>query len=171
MRMAEDTIISLQEALRTLAPDLEPRRLSYVALTSDWDGITVETTDPYTSRLYAWGELMLRSHDLQKQRQDRPSPAPCLDLLALTRWPVLLRLVGRVLEDQRVRFCTIEAEVASAAEPTRFQVQVRVGDEVRSLTDEVQQQLLRNRARYANRHLEWQPSNRPRGLRDFFRRG
>ena len=150
--MTEFAALPLPEALRTLSSDLEARGLAYAQLTIQHDGITLETSNPYTHRAYPWGELMLRSREQQKQRRATATPAPCLDLAALTRWPMLLRLIGMVLEEQRIRYCTVEAEVAPASDPTACQVHVRVGGEMRSFAEEVQQQLLRNRVRYASRH-------------------
>jgi hypothetical protein len=150
--MTEFAALPLPEALRTLSPDLDARGLSYAQFTIQHGGITLETSNPYTYRTYPWGELMLRSREQQKQRRATSAPAPCLDLGALTRWTPLLRLIGMVLEEQRIRYCTIEAEIAPASDPTACRVQVRVGGQMRSFAEEVQQQLLRNRARYASRH-------------------
>jgi hypothetical protein len=75
---------------------------------------------------------------------------------------MLLRLLGMVLEEQRIRYCTVEAEVAPASDPTACQVQVRVGGETRSFAEEVQQQLLRNRVRYGGRHGSGSSSGGPR---------
>jgi hypothetical protein len=140
--------LTLEEALRAVGQDLDGHGIAYIEVRLAPLGITVETTQPYARHEYSWGNLGIRIRSAAEQRASAAEREPWLDLLALTRWAVLLAVVGQLLDRrQRVRSYLIEAEVAPAEAPTACQVRVSVAGEPVLGTDEVQEQLLRLRAR------------------------
>jgi hypothetical protein len=140
--------LSLEEALRAVGQDLDGRDVAYAEVRLAPLGITVETTQPYARTDYSWGNLGIRVRPAAEQPVPHDGRGDWLDLSALTRWAVLLAIVGQLLDRrQRVRSYLIEAEVATASAPTDCQVRVSVGGEQVFGTDEVQEQLLRLRAR------------------------
>jgi hypothetical protein len=142
--------LTLEEALRAVGQDLIPRGVSYAEIRLAPLGITVETTQPYTRQEYSWGNLGIRVGSPGERAATAAERDQWHDLLALTRWPVLLALVGHLLDRrQRVRSYLIEAEVAPEDRPTACQVRVSIGGEPLLGTEEVQEQLLRLRARGA----------------------
>src|SRR4051812_25607868 len=87
--------ISLEEALRTIASDLEAAGASAAQLTFGHQTIKLETPGLTKARDYRWSELAVRSRtQVTRRRAEASSPYP--DLLALTRWSVLLRLTGQL---------------------------------------------------------------------------
>jgi hypothetical protein len=139
--------VTLEAALRLVGHELEGRGVTYVEVRLAPLGITVETTQPYARQDFSWGNLGIRLRSAGEQSATVAEPEPWLDLLALTRWSVLLALVGQILDRRRLRSYLIEAEVAAPATPTACQVRVSVGGEPVLGTDEVQEHLLRLRAR------------------------
>ncbi len=137
--------LSLQGALGAIGQDLEERGIPYVQLTIGTLGVILETVHPYTQQEYSWGNLGLRTRAAPQAPLDT-----YVDLLALTHWPVLLRLVGDLLDADGVRGCVIEAQVAPPDDPTRCEVRATVGGEAIVTTEQVQEHLLRLRARAAH---------------------
>jgi hypothetical protein len=106
--------VSLQEALRTVGLGLEVNKVSHVELTITLSGIQLGTTSTYGVRNYTWHEIHSQSRSQQEHRRVQSRPAPWLDPAALTRWSVLLRVVGQLLDAQGVSDCVIDAAVATA---------------------------------------------------------
>jgi hypothetical protein len=140
--------VTLERALRVVGQDLEARGVTYAEVTIGLTGIVVETTGPYVRQEYPWGNLGIRLRSALAP--DAAEAAPWLDLLALTRWPVLLGLLGEFLDHRgRLRTSRIEAELAPVDKPTACQVRVTAADDVVLDTDGLQEYLLRLRARAA----------------------
>jgi hypothetical protein len=140
--------LSLEAALRAVGQDLDGRGIAYAEVRLAPLGITVETTQPYARNDYSWGNLGIRLRSPADQRVLQEAQGAWFDLSALTRWAVLLAVIGQILDRrQRVRGYLIEAEVATADAPTECQVRVSVAGEPILGTEEVQEQLLRLRAR------------------------
>ncbi|HEY7061427.1 MAG TPA: hypothetical protein VII06_08115 [Chloroflexota bacterium] len=164
--------ITLEDALRLVGRDLDERGVPYVEIRIAPLGITVETAEPYSHQAYSWGYLGNRLHSARERGCSPPDATQLSDLLALTRWAVLLSLVGQILERrQRLRSYLIEAEVATPSAPTVCQVRVSAAGEPMLGTDEVQEQLLRARARAtaAPAAIPPPPPRRPWWM--FWRRG
>ncbi|HZS02589.1 MAG TPA: hypothetical protein VFE37_27995 [Chloroflexota bacterium] len=140
--------MSLQEALRTVGLGLDVGKVARVELTIDQAGIHVMTTSAYGVRSYAWEEIKTQSRAQQEHRRAQPRAAPWMDPAALTRWSVLLRVVGQLLDAQGVSNCVIDATVASPDAPESCRVQVTA--EGRAVLDgeAVRLQLLRLRTRH-----------------------
>jgi hypothetical protein len=142
--------LPLEEALRTLGFGLERYEVLRLAqFTIDSTGILVDAASPYIHMLHIWNALIVESASQRQARQTMPLPAPDADLLALTRWSVLLRLVGVLLDTDRVRRCQLQVQVARLETPTTCDVQLQTDERVRPLNDDIQQLLLRRRAQYA----------------------
>jgi hypothetical protein len=94
---------TLEQALRTLGVQLDGLDVPDACFTIAPDGITVETENPDARQHYPWVALGEQAAALKQQRQDAPVPRPELDRGALTRWSILLRLVGTVLDSERVQ--------------------------------------------------------------------
>jgi hypothetical protein len=71
-----------------------------------------------------------------------------MDPAALTRWSVLLRVVGQLLDAQGVSDCEIDAAVASPDSPEGCRVQVTTDGRTVLDSEAVRLQLLRLRTRY-----------------------
>ena len=95
-----------------------------------------------------WHEIEAQSRSQQEHRRNQPRPAPWMDPAALTRWSVLLRVVGQLLDAQGVSDCVIDAAVASEDAPEGCRVQVTADDRVVLDSEAVRLQLLRLRTKY-----------------------
>jgi hypothetical protein len=140
--------VSLQEALRTVGLGLEVAKVGRVVLTVNLAGIQVATTSAYGVRNYTWHELEAQSRSQQEHRRAQPRPAPWMDPAALTRWSVVLRVIGQLLDAQGVSDCVIDAAVASEDAPEGCRVQVTAEDRVVLDSEAVRLQLLRLRTKY-----------------------
>jgi hypothetical protein len=140
--------VSLQEALRTVGLGLEVNKVSRVELTINLSGIQIATTSAYGVRNYTWQEIEAQSRSQQEHRRAQPRPAPWMDPAALTRWSVLLRVVGQLLDAQGVSDCVIDAGVASVDSPEGCRVQVTAEGRAVLDSEAVRLQLLRLRTRY-----------------------
>ena len=67
-------------------------------------------------RRYPWADVAGLSRRHAAQRRARPVPRPWLDPFSVTRWTVLLRVVGHLRDARGTRACTIEAAVGRAPE-------------------------------------------------------
>ncbi|HEY7064785.1 MAG TPA: hypothetical protein VII06_25150 [Chloroflexota bacterium] len=155
--------VSLQEALRTVGLGLEVNKVGRLELTISITGMQVATTSAYGIRNYTWQEIEAQSRAQQDHRRAQPRPAPWMDPAALTRWSVLLRVVGQLLDAQGVSDCVIDAAVASSDSPEGCRVQVTSDGRVVLDSEAVRLQLLRLRTRYieARDHPAEMPSTRP----------
>lgn len=139
--------LPLQEALRTVGLALEVGRVPRVQIVVDAQGVTIETTTAFGVRRYTWQEIEVQSRAQQQHRRASGRPAPWMDPMAVTRWSVLLRLVGRLLDTRGVGECVIDAAPAPANAPEACRVQVRVGQRVIVDSEAVRLHLLRLRTR------------------------
>jgi hypothetical protein len=140
--------VSLQEALRTLGLGLEVNKVGRVELTVNPSGIQMATTSAYGIRKYTWQEIGAQSRAQQEHRRAQPRSAPWMDPAALTRWSVLLRVVGQLLDAQGVSDCVIDAAVAAADSPEGCRVQVTTEERAVLDSEAVRLQLLRLRTKY-----------------------
>jgi hypothetical protein len=141
----------LQEALRTLGLGLEVAKVPRAELAIDGQGIAVETTTVYGRRVYSWSDLESQARAQQGHRRAQPRAAPWMDPAALTRWSVLLRIVGQLLDAHGTRACIIRAAPAPADDPPAFAVEATADERVLVDTEDVRMQLLRLRAQVDTR--------------------
>lgn len=121
--------LTLQEALRTVGLSLEAGRVPRATLVLDEAGISVQTQVDYGCRTFSWADIAGLSRSQRAQRQATGQPPPWLDPLALTRWSVVLRVVGRLLDDRQLAACRIEAAPAPVGAPDGCAVLVTVGEQ------------------------------------------
>jgi hypothetical protein len=152
--------LTLQEALRTVGLSLEAGRVPRATLVLDEAGISVQTQVDYGYRTFSWADIAGLSRSQRAQRQPAGQPPPWLDPLALTRWSVVLRVVGRLLDERQLAACRIEAAPAPPGAPDACAVVVTLGDQpvfdqaaVRECLDQLRA-LRRSRA---------EPPRQPRG--------
>ncbi|HLH26586.1 MAG TPA: hypothetical protein VK066_29035 [Chloroflexota bacterium] len=150
--------LSLQEALRTVGRVLEVRRPRCAYLTLDSLGVTVETPDDNQCRIYPWGDVARLSRAQLHYGRGQPSRHNP-DAWSLTRWSVLLRTAGQLLDVQRVAACRIEARIGSASHES--EVRATADGEVVLETLAVQLHWLRLRTRFDGREPHGHPSTRP----------
>jgi hypothetical protein len=127
---------------------LEVNKVSHVELTITLSGIQLGTTSTYGVRNYTWHEIHSQSRSQQEHRRVQSRPAPWLDPAALTRWSVLLRVVGQLLDAQGVSDCVIDAAVATPDVPEACRVQVITDGRSVLDSEAVRLQLLRLRTKY-----------------------
>jgi hypothetical protein len=125
--MVPATQLPLQEVLRTLGLGLEAAKVRRAELVIDADGVSVFGTGDYGQRRYDWAEIASQSRTQQGQRRPGTRPPPWMDPWALSRWSVLLRVTGLLLDAQGVRACSIEAAVAVAETNAACQLVVVAG--------------------------------------------
>jgi hypothetical protein len=102
--------LPLQEALRVVGQTLEVQQVSRIQLTVGAHGVVVGTTTDYTYRQYSWTDL--RVHSDTQARFRRPAGRTTFwDPTDLTRWSVLLRVTGSLLDARGIAECTIRAAV------------------------------------------------------------
>jgi hypothetical protein len=89
------TSLPLQDVLRTIGYGLEASRVRRARLQLNAVGIVVETTGAYAVRSYTWDDLAVQ---VRIQRGLRQPSAPATDPWTLTRWSVLLRATGLLLD-------------------------------------------------------------------------
>ncbi len=155
-------LISLQEALRTLGLGLEVAKVRRADIVVTSTGIDVDTPGEYGHRTYDWGDLGSQSRAQQRHRRPTPRAASWMDPAALTRWSVLLRVIGQLLDAQGIRECTMQVSVATPDDPQECRVTVRANGRVMVDNEQVQLQLLRLRTRYVDaRAVEPPPARRP----------
>src|SRR5689334_9088110 len=100
---AETRPLSMQEALRTIGNELEIRQVEQVQLVVDANGVTVDSRGPQDAyRRYSWADVAAQSRLQMTWRGSARQPLPSRDPWALTRWPVLLRVTGQLLDKQRI---------------------------------------------------------------------
>jgi hypothetical protein len=141
--------LPLQEALRTIGNELEARCARQVQLTVDAAGVTVAARGEYDGHWdYGWADLAAQSR-IQLARRSGDQPSPWLDPWALTRWSVLLRATGLLLDNQGIQACTIEAAIGPTPEAAMLRVLIE-GQEVFRRT-EVGVEIWRLRSQYRAR--------------------
>jgi hypothetical protein len=140
--------VSLQAALRTVGLGLEVSQVGRVEITITMSGLQIVTTTGYGVRHYSWQEIDAQSRSQQEHRRAQPRSAPWMDPTALTRWSVLLRVIGQLLDAQGVADCVIDAAVAPPEAPENCRVQVIAEGQVVLDSEAVRLQLLRLRTTY-----------------------
>jgi hypothetical protein len=150
--------VPLQDALRTIGVGLEASRVRRARLVLNAAGIVVETTGAYAVRSYTWDDLAVQ---VRVQRALRQAGGPAADPWTLTRWSVLLRATGVLLDSQSIRACEIEAKVAPSDAPRDCQLTVRVGERVVFTAAAIHERLSWLRLRHAADRAE--PAAQPVG--------
>jgi hypothetical protein len=98
--MVPATQLPLQEVLRTLGLGLEAAGVRSAELVIDADGVGLFATSEYGQRRYDWEEIASESRTHQGRRRPGTLPPAWMDPWALTRWSVLLRVAGLLLDAQ-----------------------------------------------------------------------
>jgi hypothetical protein len=140
--------LSMQEAMRTIGLGPEVNKVTRVEIAIDSAGVTINTNSTYGVRKYSWQEIQAQSRAQQADRRARSRAALWMDPIALTRWSVLLRIVGQLLDQQGIGECVVEAAIASPDEPEAWRAQVIADDQVVLDSEAVRLQLLRLRTRH-----------------------
>jgi hypothetical protein len=123
-------LLSMQETLRTIGNELERRHVQQVQIVVDAAGVTVDSRDQQDAyRRYSWADMAAQSRLQLAQRQSPQQLLPCMDPWALTRWPVLLRVTGQLLDKQGIESYTVEAVLGVTTETITLRVLV-AGEEV-----------------------------------------
>ncbi|HEY7067063.1 MAG TPA: hypothetical protein VII06_36715 [Chloroflexota bacterium] len=130
--------LPLQDALRAIGYGLEASQVRRAHLLLDRAGITVETTGAYAVRTYSWDDLAVQ---VRVQQGLRHSANITADPWTLTRWSVLLRATGLLLDRQSIRAAAIDAAVAPPTSPRDCQLTVRMGERVVLTAEALHEQL------------------------------
>jgi hypothetical protein len=154
--------LPLQDALRTIGYGLEASRVRRVRLQLTAAGIVVETTGAYAVRSYTWADLAVQ---VRVQRGLRQPGGPAADPWTLTRWSVLLRATGLLLDSHGIRVGEIEALVAPPDAPRACQLTVRVGEHVVLTAAAIHERLEWLRLRHVADRLEPRPPPAGAGAR------
>jgi hypothetical protein len=104
----------LEETLRTIGLSLEAAAPRRARLRLSDDGVLIEAPGSYGIRLHTWSDLRILSESWRGQRRPEPHRRLASDPWSLTRWSVLLRATGALLEGRRFIACQIEAGAAYA---------------------------------------------------------
>lgn len=123
-------LLPLADALAVPAGWLATGRVRSAELVVDAQGIAVQTSAVYGPRRYRWTDLAAQVRALADDPRAWPSETAALAPEAFARWPVLLRLVGRLLDRQHVRSCVIHARVARPYAPMEWDVRVTAEGQV-----------------------------------------
>jgi len=139
--------VSLQETLRIIGLELETRRPLSAQLTVDSAGVAVESGADHAGLRYAWADLAAQAEAERAHRHRGSTGQGQPDAGDLTRWSVLLRVIGQLLDAQGVQDCHIEAAPRLPMSPDPCRVTVTVAGRVvfREAAIEEQAMLLRVR--------------------------
>jgi hypothetical protein len=118
-----EATLTAEEALRTTGASLDGLGIGQATLTLGPDGIAVQADGLYGYRRYCWADIVGLSRAYATQRRAQPVRRWWLDPFSFTRWSVLLRVVGRLLDEQGVGPCSIE--VALGGTPVACTVRVK----------------------------------------------
>jgi hypothetical protein len=144
--------VTLEEGLRTIGTGLDRLRVvRFAQFTIDGRGILVDATSPVVHTLHTWSALALEAECQRQARRPGPRAMPDADLLALTRWTVLLRLVGVLMDADRLRTATLEVQVARPETPTVCEARLHTNRGVADLAEDIRLLLLRRRAQFSPR--------------------
>jgi hypothetical protein len=130
MDSAKTRRVSLQETLRTIGNELERRPVRQVQIVIDAGGVAVDSRgeqDAYWH--YSWADIALLSRGQIARRTPQQQAPPWIDPWALTRWSVLLRVTGQLLDAQGMERCTVEAALGPTPEAVELRILV-AGEEV-----------------------------------------
>jgi hypothetical protein len=135
------TALSLQDALRTVGYSLEASATRRARFLVDASGVRIETRGAYGIRGYTWHDLLIQTQAMQNLRRSGGPRDPALDPWTFTRWSVLLRVTGALLDLGNVRDCRIDASVQVAAPPQECRLSVVVGRQIVATTTAIQELL------------------------------
>jgi hypothetical protein len=131
--------LSLQAALRTVGRGLDTDRAREVQLHISAAGILVEPPQGEKARSYSWPEIATQTTAQQQVRRSGERPLVAPDAWALTRWSVLLRVTGALLDERGIVACTIAAAVHASAPSRDGESRVLVAQQEVIDTDAVRQ--------------------------------
>jgi hypothetical protein len=139
--------LTLAEALRSIGYliELDEVRRAQVMVASG--GISVDTTFEAGTRAYTWDDVASASEAQRRLRGQPLPPGRSRDPGLLTRWPVLLRLIGELLDARGVRDCVIQVAIAAADAPQAIEMLVTTEGRVVLVPEDVTLHLLRQGAR------------------------
>jgi hypothetical protein len=99
-------VLTLEESLRVVGQRLETLQARHVTLTIEADGINVLVGATDSVRSYwTWDELAQEASDAPGDGDD---PIHWTDASVLTSWPLLLRVLGYLLDARGVRTCDLQ---------------------------------------------------------------
>jgi hypothetical protein len=142
---AETQRLSMQETLRTIGNELEARQAQQVQIVIEAGGVAVASRGEHDAYWhYTWADVAAQLRVQIARRTAQPQPLPWRDPWALTRWSVLLRVTGQLLDTRGIDVCTVEGALGATPEAVVLRVLIR-GEEVFRRT-EVSVQLWRLRS-------------------------
>jgi hypothetical protein len=135
--------LTLAEALRTVGLSLEAQGVRQASLAVTASGITVSGFGDFGQRVYPWTLIAIRSTSYHENRGEAARDSPWPTLPDLTRWPVLLRTVGQLLDADGPRECGVAAALSDEPGELPWQVDVTMAGETYLRTEDVQVYALR----------------------------
>jgi hypothetical protein len=139
--------LSLEEAFRTLGHQLDSQGASRVEFSVDATGVTLSTTPANEGRHYLWSEIVRQARVQRQARRGTTETATWLDGHAFTRWALVLRVTGRLLDASTVAQCRATLTIGATAPPRACEIQVCSDSGPLFGIDEVRGELLAIRAR------------------------
>jgi hypothetical protein len=139
--------LRLQDALRVIGLGLEASRVPYAVLRLDAAGVVVDARGAYRNQTFRWEDLASQAKSLQARRRARRQTLVSMDPWALTRWSVLLRGAGALLDLEGHGTCEIHAAVESTALERESQLRAYVDGQEMLGVEAVRENLLRLRLR------------------------
>ena len=116
--------LTLEEAFRTLGQQLDSESPSCVVLSVNAAGVTLQRPPADEGLLYAWEEIVRKARAQRQARRAATETAIWLDAYAFTRWSLVLRVTGRLLDGGAVAQCRATITIGAAAPPRACNVQV-----------------------------------------------
>jgi hypothetical protein len=105
-RMNLSAVLTLEESLRAIGQRLETLQARHVELTIEADGIDMRAgAIESENRYWTWGEL---AEGASEAPDERDGPTHWTDASVLTSWPLLLRVLGYLLDARGVRTCELQ---------------------------------------------------------------
>ena len=99
-------VLTLEDSLRVVGQRLETLQAHHVELTIEADGIDMRAgAIESENRYWTWGELAEEASGPPDERDD---PTHWTDASVLTSWPLLLRVLGYLLDARGVRTCDLQ---------------------------------------------------------------
>jgi hypothetical protein len=154
---------SLGEALRTVGPALDAEQVRTVHIDVNVAGLAVRPEGTAKPHWYDWDAVAALTAEQQAQRQTASAldSAEREEAFELTRWSVLLRCIGELLDAQGRRVCSIEAAVAPADDPSACRVRVTANEELIVGEEQIALQFLRIRLRLREAAAPTSPTPQP----------
>jgi hypothetical protein len=153
--------LSLEEAFRTLGHQLDGQGASRVEFSVDATGVTLSTTPANGGRRYLWSEIVRQARVQRQARRATTETATWLDGHAFTRWALVLRVTGRLLDAGAAPRCQATITIGAIAPPRACEVRVCNDSGALFGTEEIRRELLALRAREGNDRQRAMTAPRP----------